>query len=608
MLNEQQIIAYLDGALSAAERARIEAELERDPQLRRELVRQSQLDAALRAALGSDAANQRVKESILTVLRGESEATLKQQVMADATRSADWQSAVSPTGSRQAWKIFARQLFQRPAGCQPARQQTASLRYALAGLLQIFRRPAFGLGFAAALIVAVVWFAQRPVTTVASIELPTRVELAGSTTQPKSGEIIRAEASYSATVKFADGTTLHLEPGTEISLVAVDSKQSGGKQLKLLTGSLSAEVANQPPGLPLLIQTPHALVTVVGTEFDLSVATNQTALEVTRGLVKMTGAGETNPVSVAAGEFAVAAPKRAMQFGRLARHPFLWPFSSASIWNRPLGSGAKFSAVTGKSFLADGPLADGLRSRRPTLGAPADPLRRIWVNGEARADVRLADAKLPGANLTDSWVLLQQGRRYALELRGVTVRDDGDLEAHAITRTDLAGLGTEDSVNAAKPFGLSNLGGLIRSGEWENGIRHALSARVSRERLAGRNFQNPFTVWPAAGNAASGAEAEKLCVGTLLAIPPDVDIKKLFSESGPAYELARAMQDYGVYVTGFIDAPFVLLADDANVPRADEWLNQLVPLLKIVPDNLPETPGGGTPRREPAPALPDEAK
>src|SRR5262245_25341340 len=44
-------------------------------------------------------------------------------------RSADWQSAVSPTGSRQACgQSYAFESL-TPAGCQPAIQQTPSLRY-----------------------------------------------------------------------------------------------------------------------------------------------------------------------------------------------------------------------------------------------------------------------------------------------------------------------------------------------------------------------------------------------------------------------------------------------------------------------------------------------
>ena len=87
MLNEPELIAYLENTLAPAARERVEAELERDLQLRRQVLQQSQLDAALRASLGAARANERVKQSVLAVLRGEQEDSLKQRVMADATSS-----------------------------------------------------------------------------------------------------------------------------------------------------------------------------------------------------------------------------------------------------------------------------------------------------------------------------------------------------------------------------------------------------------------------------------------------------------------------------------------------------------------------------------------
>lgn len=571
MLNEQDLLAYLENTLSPVERERVEAELERDPQARRELLRQFQLDAALRAALGAEAAHQRVKQSVLAIVRGGREDALKSQILAD--------TAASPSHP-SVWEWMTGRA----------------------------RRPAFSLGFAAALVLLVLWFIQRPTTLAVDVELPSRVEMADVSKQPKSGEIIRADATRAATVRFADGTTLHLEPGAEISFVAVSTPvRSGGKQLKLLAGSLSAAVAKQPEGLPLLIQTPHALVTVVGTEFDLNVATNQTELEVTHGLVKMTR--DTNVVNVAAGEFAVAAPRAALRYGRLARNPYLWPFSSASIWNRPLGNDAKFAPVPGKSFLADGPLVGAMRPRRPLMGGPSDPLRGIWVAGERVADARLADAVMPSSGAPENLLLFQRGRRHALELRGVTARADGGLDAQAIERTDLAGAGVSEIASAANPFGLAQFGGLIHAQELQQGIPHALACVVNRQRLGGRNeFQTPSTVWPATGgDAASG---EFLNVGTLLAIPPDVDIAAKFGPNGPAYELARALQDYGVYVTGFGDAPFAMLRAERGMSTEveDALLNQLVPLLRVVTNNMPDTPGGGgTPRRESAPTLPGES-
>ena len=608
MLNEPEIIGLLDGTLSPEELARLAALLESDPTARAQLREQTQMDNALRVALGSDAAHERVKQSVLAVVRGESEAVIKQQVLHDTTS-------------------LARSRRHEEAEESP-RSPIRLLTSAATEFFASIRRPAWAMGFAgAACVLLAFWFTLRlgkhwpPVVAEmpSAVSAPTGSEWrrgkallpqTGSFV-PQPGDTLRVALDASGTVKFADGTVLHLEPGTEVMFTAVSpAKRRGGKQLQLLGGTISAEVAKQPEGLPLLIETPHALVTVVGTEFDLTVATNQTALEVTRGLVKLSGADVAQPINVAAGEFAVASPDALPRFGSLPRNPYLWPFSSASPWNTPIGSGAKYAPVPGRSFVAEGPLTRAVRGRPPLLGRPIDPLRKIWVNGQLRGDLLLNETALPQVASRDSLVFLQRSRRYAYELLEVAARPDGNLTATDSERTDLAGMGVSQNAVPALPFGLSNLGGLIRAGEYERGIPHALSARVNRERLSGRrNFSSPGTVWPATGGDPPSAAL--LNVGTLLAIPPDVDIRKLVGDSGPGYELARAMQDYGVYITGYIDAPFVLLTGEARLNRDEEdaMVNKLATLLKVVVNNTAQSPGGGgTPRREAAPALPGESK
>ena len=83
MLTEQELIGYLENTLSSADRQRVEAELERDPQLRRQLVQHAQLEQALRATFADASANDRVKQSVLAILRGGTEGALKQKVLAD---------------------------------------------------------------------------------------------------------------------------------------------------------------------------------------------------------------------------------------------------------------------------------------------------------------------------------------------------------------------------------------------------------------------------------------------------------------------------------------------------------------------------------------------
>lgn len=613
MLTESQLIGFIEGTLPQEERAQVEAALAQDAALRRRVLEQMRLDTALRATLGGVKAGARVKQSVLAVLRGESDAALKRQVLEDTTHLHRPVVPVAAAVKRRPWL--------------PAIDDWLSA---------LLRRPAWAAGLAAACLVLALgaWLIVRSGPAkpddLAALETPQRVDFSAGTEMfprpgteiqfnhqrpgsftPQPADGLRIGESASGTIAYADGTVLHLEPGTEVRFVAANSSnRTGGKQLRLVRGTLSADVAKQPASLPLLIHTPHATITVVGTEFDLAVGTHTTQLEVTHGLVKMSGTNAAASINVAAGEVAVASPDAPPRAQGLARNPLLRPFRSDSPWNTPLGRNAHYEPVRRNQLLADGPVVDALRSRRPFMGGPAQPLRAIWINGARKADARFNNSSALPKTTRDAVVLLQSGRRFAYELRGVTARADGDLEAEAMERIDLGGPGFVPTPNAAVPFGLSGLGGLIRVGELEGGIHHALAARVPRERLGGRrDFATPSTVWPASGGDVPGNEF--LNIGTLLALPPEVDIRKLAGDSGPAYELARALQDYGVYVTGTIGAPFALLTDgtERNISQFDALLNRLVPLLQVVRNNTAQAPGGGgEPRRPAAPKFPNEIK
>jgi hypothetical protein len=262
--------------------------------------------------------------------------------------------------------------------------------------------------------------------------------------------------------------------------------------------------------------------------------------------------------------------------------------------------------VSARPFTADGPLLNPTRSRRPHLADPGGPLRGVWENGRWRGDIRLTDVGSLPRGRNEPVVILQPARRHALELLGIQIRPDGDIDAALVETLDLAGSGLGRAQPGLRPFGFSSLGGLLRFGEPHNGVRHALSARVSSDRLR----SGAWPTWPALGNPVPpgfGSATSNLRIGTLLALPPHVDVAALgLGTSGPGYELARGLQDFGVYVTGFGPEPFLMLLGEER-PGA-EWeqaaFNRLVPLLQVVVNNTPETPGGGgTPRRTPAPEL-----
>ncbi len=126
----------------------------------------------------------------------------------------------------------------------------------------------------------------------------------GQGLRPGQGVVTRGPRS-GATLRFADGTTVDLGGETMIYRVQQSSRPApAGRSLFLALGSLSARVAPQPSGAPMVVDTPHARMTVRGTRFTLGVDGAASRLEVREGRVEM--AREGRRVDVSAGRFAVA--------------------------------------------------------------------------------------------------------------------------------------------------------------------------------------------------------------------------------------------------------------------------------------------------------------
>lgn len=98
-------------------------------------------------------------------------------------------------------------------------------------------------------------------------------------------------------------------------------------------------------------------------------------------------------------------------------------------------------------------------------------------------------------------------------------------------------------------------------------------------------------------------------MGSLLAIPPTTDITKLgVGSSGPGYQVAKALQDYGAYLVDSSGDNMTFQAEPAalgNVPATmDDQLTLIIQALKVVGNNAPNAiGGGGKPRRPYAPAF-----
>ncbi len=111
-----------------------------------------------------------------------------------------------------------------------------------------------------------------------------------------------------AVLLFDDGTRLLLEADT-----LVDTFQAtGGKRVTLKRGVLSAQIAKQPAGEPMIFATATAEARVLGTRLTLSVTPMSTRLDVREGKVRMTRKDDGTSVDVTTEHYAVAGKGLAM--------------------------------------------------------------------------------------------------------------------------------------------------------------------------------------------------------------------------------------------------------------------------------------------------------
>lgn len=117
----------------------------------------------------------------------------------------------------------------------------------------------------------------------------------------RNGRLETVGAVASAQLRFKDGTVLTLVGNSEI-LFSVN----GRKLVELKSGSLSASVAKQPAGRPMIIRTSTAEMEVLGTAFAVNAQADETRLDVAEGSVRMRRLVDGHAVDVGAKHSAVA--------------------------------------------------------------------------------------------------------------------------------------------------------------------------------------------------------------------------------------------------------------------------------------------------------------
>lgn len=316
------------------------------------------------------------------------------------------------------------------------------------------------------------------------------------------------------------------------------------------------------------------------------------------------------------------------------RDPWLRPFTSDSIWNMPIGSGARFVD-------ANLPLTkrQKLEQRYFVRTSQSDPARELFRPGSWRD--RCSGTKSSGftVNLPDGWMPTQVGPTGPTPNNaGVFLQPDGrtlfnfgamgrcsatgPLYAHWPSpekfKTDLYGDGQFGAHGASK---LSSLGGAIRPGDLTGTqpINHALDLLVWSQHLYwGGNKSSSFR-WPATdSDSYAGPERYQgtnpdLRMGSLLALPPSVNPASLGISTEVGQRLFDALQNYGAYITDDSAWDATHIGVDAEAMGTFTWgeaergdMAKMVAALHVVANNGPNSiGGGGTPRRPLLPELVD---
>jgi hypothetical protein len=292
----------------------------------------------------------------------------------------------------------------------------------------------------------------------------------------------------------------------------------------------------------------------------------------------------------------------------VTRDPFLWPFAVDSPWNTPIGSNAIYNgSPLGNSIN----LNAGQYSSSSFSATDSDPLASVTATyGIKTGQLRIPAAAEPSAG-TDNKLMVYNAQNNSLDEFWKLAHVSGNTWTAGTWRSlDIHGSGISGGIRAS---GFSQLGGQIRQNDVDKGsIPHALVISISC------NNARLGPVWPASSqDGGAGDPTNSFChyagtvpLGTLLAIPPSVDITKLGLTSG-GLMLAKAMQDYGLYVgdttgqtggNGLGAEPSLEGSSILTQMRTDK--NQLISLVKIVSNNSStNVGGGGTPRAPAAPPM-----
>jgi hypothetical protein len=285
---ENLMAAWLAGDLDKADEQRLESFVAAYPDALRELAAQKSMDGALRVLLDSNHSEQRVTDSVTSVLRAKSCKEFQSDLM---RRLRGGVSEVPPLGP-PGLDFKAVKVPKTARSSKLAAVALAVCAVALIGWMIFTVLPDGASAFIASASPGVL--VERGTTKVA----------AGAGFKLRASDVVRTGKEQSIQIAYrAESTRLELKENSELHFL----KSWREKRLNLLRGNLSASVDKQPLGKPMVIATPQAEAQIVGTRFILNATRHSTRLEVAEGVVNLVRLFDAATIRVEAEQFAVAA-------------------------------------------------------------------------------------------------------------------------------------------------------------------------------------------------------------------------------------------------------------------------------------------------------------
>ncbi|HEX5103804.1 MAG TPA: LamG-like jellyroll fold domain-containing protein [Pirellulaceae bacterium] len=334
-----------------------------------------------------------------------------------------------------------------------------------------------------------------------------------------SGQQIVTPDGASLAIEYADKTTVQIAGGSTVTLDIDDA--TGGKRVAIEVGAITAVVSPQGAGAPMKLTTPHAVATVVGTEFRLTVSATTTLLDVTEGKVLLDRLADKQSIAVGANETGLASSEL------LQVRPLAWPEDHRNVAYiyTPFDFLTEFAPVSASrnpmtSSLRDTPLE---LSGATTVNEFTSAVE--FQGGHARSDdagVDLLASLSDKSELTIEIVFSATTAEQEGPARIVALADDGQAANFALLQdgqrlgfqllTDAGDVGETIWVAPATPTQTSHIAIAYRDGS-------LVIYRDGEKVTESDKFQGSFSMWRG-GPLTLGADAsgQSPWLGTIEAI------------------------------------------------------------------------------------------